>query len=160
MQQTLEARPHSTTPTSVRRAVIAMYVGIACSIALAVATLIDQTVVGGITDEMWQAYPDYTADEVRTEETATAAYLFATAGLGVVCWLWMIRAAHRAHRGARWVASTICFVAVCLAATNGSIPMPEFLISAAWLPCLAGLVAVALLWTRESRAHFTRAAAE
>lgn len=153
MQQRLDTRT-ATTPARTRQAITAMYAGIACSVLLAAAALLDQTTVGGISDRLWDAYPDYTAEEIATEESATATYLYVLSALGVACWLWMAAATRRGWRGARVTSTVLLALGLCVASVNGYVPMPAWLALCVWLPCVAGAVAVALLWTRESRDHF------
>ncbi|UYM04339.1 hypothetical protein [Solicola gregarius] len=137
------------TADSTRRATTTMYVGLALSALLAGLTVVDQATVGGITDEMWKEYPDYTAGEVDTEAGATAAALYVLAGLGIACWSWLAVATRRGWRHTRWVATTVLALALVASASMSYVPMPSYLASAMWLPCIAGIVALTMLWLRK-----------
>jgi len=147
--------PTSTTAASVstRRVTTTMYIGAALSALLAALTFLDQVAVDGITDVLWDEYPDYTSDEIATEAGATAAALYVLAALGVACWLWLAAATRRRWHRAR-LASAIAFgLAFVTSLSVAYVPLPNYLATAQWLPPVVGAVALALLWKGDTRAE-------
>ncbi|UNO40805.1 hypothetical protein [Streptomyces sp. MST-110588] len=86
-------------------------------------------------------------------------YLFTLAATGLVLWLGVSRAVKAGKRWARTVATGVFAVATLICGYNFTQPHPLPMSLAGMLPSLAGLAAVALLWTRGSAAHFTTAKA-
>ena len=138
-------------PGATNRAAVTMYAGLALSALLAVLTFVDQIAIDGISDAMWAEYPDYTSGEISTEAGATAAGLYVIAGLGIACWLWLASATRRDWRRIRWVSGTVFTLALIAAMSMSYVPMPGYLATAMWLPCVAGVVALAQLWMSRSR---------
>src|SRR5690625_4384415 len=140
--------PTSTTAASVstRRVTTTMYIGAALSALLAALTFLDQVAVDGITDVLWDEYPDYTSDEIATEAGATAAALYALAALGVACWLWLAAATRRRWHRTRLASAIVFGLAFVASLSVAYVPLPNYLATAQWLPLLAGLIAITLLW--------------
>ena len=75
--------------------------------------------------------------------------------LGIICWLGTIRALKAGKRWARGVATVmfalgtgIALIDLLVRDTSGDTGLPPLLGWAGMLPCLAGLLAVMLLWRR------------
>jgi hypothetical protein len=87
--------------------------------------------------------------------SAVVAYLVTIGGLGVVAWLWTVRAVSRHKRWARPAATALFVLASGLALLDLTVQeygrriLPTQVGLIGLLPCLAGLVAVVLLWRRE-----------
>ena len=75
--------------------------------------------------------------------------------LGVISWLWTIRTVHAGKRWARGAATVMFALGTSIALfdlfvkdTSGDTGLPPLLGWIGMLPCLAGLLAVTLLWRR------------
>ena len=143
MQATTASR---TATHSARRAITTMYVGLVVSALLAVLTFVDQVAVGDITDALWDEYPDYTGGEIDTEAGAAAAALYVLAALGIVCWLWLATATRRGWGRTRLISTIVFVLAVVGSMSMAYVPLPGYLATAHWLPCVVGLVALVMLW--------------
>lgn len=137
------------TPSSIRYAVIVMYLGAVSSVIAALAPLIDRVTGDRLGQDVQAAYPGYTAAETNTEASATPAFLIVAGAIGTLLWLWMARTNAQARRWARVTATVIFAVATMVPLTLGTIPVPGFITVAWWLPC----VAVVLLWTPASSTY-------
>ncbi len=142
-------------PRSARRAVVAMYAGLTLTVLAMLALVYDLVLTGGLARHLHQVYDGYVASP--PSEAAIAAYLFTVGALGVVGWLWTVRAVHRRNRWVRPVATALFMfgsglaVAHLTVAEYGQTILPTSFGLASLLPSLAGLVAVVLLWQgRES----------
>ncbi|HZE40262.1 MAG TPA: hypothetical protein VE172_15770 [Stackebrandtia sp.] len=137
-------------PAPARNALIAMYVGLALTIA---AALIPYLASGSLSHQMHQAEDGYVkGTDTDTAVAAVQLTLAGVAGLGVICWLGMIFAVHKRQRWSR-VASTVLLViaegialATVFAREYGHTLVPAGIGTATLLPSLAGLVAVGFLW--------------
>ncbi|MPV37470.1 hypothetical protein GB881_10530 [Georgenia subflava] len=85
-------------------------------------------------------------------------YLSVLGALGVAGWLGSIWAARTGRRWARWAAAGMFTLGTSVALfnllvrdTSGDTGLPPLLGWAGMLPCVAGLVAVVLLWRRPRR---------
>jgi predicted permease len=88
-------------------------------------------------------------------QTTYLVYLSVVAALGILCWLWTIRAVKAGKRWARGGATAMFALGTAIALTDplikdtsGDTGLPPLLGWAGMLPCPAGLIAVVLLWTR------------
>jgi hypothetical protein len=152
MKTANEQRP---TARPIRRVLGTMYVGLVLTLlAVAVAILADHS--GDIARQLRDAYPDWSAERVSENRSVVLIYLIGIGGVGAALWLWMAWAVSRAKRWARLVATGIFAVATMDALINLTQPQPTAVDLAGLAPCLAGLVAIALLWTRTAGTHFTK----
>ncbi len=136
-----------------RTASRAIYVGLALTIVASVVPFIDRSAWHVLSGHIRSAYPAYGNGEVDTAATAYLTILSVLGGMGIICWLAVAGAVHAGKAWARWAATGILAVAVCIALaglltkdTSGGVGLAPLL---AWLqvmPCLAGVVAVASLW--------------
>lgn len=131
----------------------AMWCGLALTIVAAVFPLIDRGTTHVLADHIRASYPSYGAGQIDAAVTAYLSILAVVGVLGVLGWLGTMWTMRR-HRGlARWVASGAWLIAACVALsgltvqdTSGDVglaPLPAWLLV---LPCVPGLLAVALLW--------------
>ena len=140
-------------PVSARRAVVAMYVGLALTIAAMLALIFDLAATGGLAQHLREVYAGYVANP--PDEAGVAAYLFTLGALGVLGWLWMLWAVRRRKRWARPVATVLFLLASAVALINLTVTeydqtiLPTQVGVAGLLPCVAGLAAVVVLWRRE-----------
>ncbi|GAA3747163.1 hypothetical protein [Salinactinospora qingdaonensis] len=127
----------------------AMGVGLLLTLAVLVALAIDQASVGSIATHVQEHYAPH---GTVPDPTVLYVYLYVTGGIGVVTWLLLIAAA-RTPRS--WVAVLATIVFCCgLGGGLFNLTISEYggpVLPALWsgltlLPCVAGLVAVVLLW--------------
>ena len=94
----------TTTSPAQRRTTAVMVGGLALTVLVAVAPFLDGT-THLLADHVRAGYPGYGPDEVRAAVTAYQ-YLLAGVGiLGVVAWLWAVRAVRSGRRWARGAAT-------------------------------------------------------
>ncbi|MCK9794058.1 hypothetical protein M1843_09900 [Isoptericola sp. 4D.3] len=141
-----------TTTTGERRALAAMSVGLGLTVLVAIAPLLDG-VTHLLSDHVRAGYPSYDTAQVGAAVTAYQYLLAGVGVLGVAAWLWTIRAVRRGKRWARGVAAAALALAVVVALTallardtSGDVGLAPALGWAGLLPCVAGGVAVGLLW--------------
>ncbi|MEU3271396.1 hypothetical protein ABZ639_11150 [Saccharomonospora sp. NPDC006951] len=141
-----------TRPLSSRSAITAMYAGLVLTVVSGIVPILAE---GTLTRHLHGIYDGYLdAAEFDSTRSLVLTYLFAVAGIGVLSWLLLIRAAHKGKRWARITATLVFLAATCLAVTNlvvteyGEPLLPPVIGIAGLLPCVAGLVAVGFLWAR------------
>jgi len=138
-----------------RSAIATMYAGLALTI-VAIATLyVDHATGNVLAGHIRAGYPSYSASRIDGAAAIYLGYLTALGAVGILCWLGTIRAARTGKRWARPVATAIFAIATAVALTNllirdtdGATGLPPLLGWIGVLPCLAGLLAVGLLWKR------------
>lgn len=138
-----------------RLAIGAMYAGLALTVAAVIAAYADHATANVLAAHIRAGYPSYTQARIDAAATTYLVYLSVIGALGVLCWLaaiWALRAGKRWARGAAtalFAAGTAVAVADLLVKdTSGDTGLPPLLGWAGTLPCLAGLLAVVLLWRR------------
>ena len=98
--------------------------------------------------------------QARIDSAATKylVYLSVIGALGIICWLWMIWAVTAGKRWARGAATAIFALGTGIVLfdllvkdTSGDTGLPPLLGGVGMLPCLAGLLAVMLLWRKPDR---------
>ncbi|MFF8692972.1 hypothetical protein ACF08W_12255 [Streptomyces sp. NPDC015144] len=151
--------PHQHLPASVLRASQALRAAAVLAVVGAGVVVADQAVDGGLGQHLHRAYPHRSADQLAMAESSILTYLFTLAAFGTVLFAAMAWAGRRGRRWVRSVGGATLVLGCALAVYNFSQPHPLVMTLAGILPCAAGLVAVALLWTRESSAFFTSARA-
>lgn len=138
-------------PQSARRAVVAMYTGLALTVLAMLALVFDLASTGVLAEHLREVYEGYATPP---DEAAVAAYLFTLGALGVLGWLWTVRAVRRRKRWVRPVATVLFLLASVVALANLTVTeydqtiLPIQVRLAGLLPCIVGLVAVVLLWAR------------
>ena len=100
-------------------------------------------------------YPAYSQARIDSAVTTYLVYLSVVAALGLICWLaaiWAVKAGKRWARGAATalfaLGTGIAVIDLLVKDTSGDTGLPPLLGWAGMLPCLAGLLAVTLLWRR------------
>lgn len=134
-------------------AVRVMYTGLALTVAAVAVPYVDHATANVLASHVRAGYPSYPPARIDSAVTSYLIYLSVAGALGIACWLALIRAV---KAGQRWApaAATVAFaLGTSIALTNllvrdtsGGTGLPPLLGWAGMLPCLAGLVAVTLLW--------------
>jgi hypothetical protein len=133
-----------------RPAVTAMGIGLLLTVITLIALIIDQASGSSIADHVNALYAPL---GLHPDPNVLFGYLYVIGGIGVLLWLTMIWGVRRDKRWARVVASFVLVVATSLAllvlfvSEYGGQIFPTLWGILGLLPCLAGLVAVILLWT-------------
>ncbi|GGM17928.1 hypothetical protein GCM10010129_72660 [Streptomyces fumigatiscleroticus] len=130
-----------------------MYAGLALTVLATIIPYIDRSTTHLLADHIRDGYPSYPQPRVDSAVTTYLVVLSAIGALGVLAWLvtaWAVRA------GKRWArpAVTAMFVlgtgvgltGLLTTDTSGETGLPPALGWAGMIPCLAGGVAVTLLW--------------
>ena len=143
-----------TTAHHERSALGAMYAGLGLTVAAMIILFADHATGNVLADHIRAGYPAYTQARIDSAVTAYLVYLSVVGALGTGCWLWTIWAVKTAKRWARGAATAIFALGTAVALvdllikdTSGDTGLPPLLGWAGMLPCLAGLLAVTLLWS-------------
>ena len=134
-----------------RGATLAISIGLVLSVASIVGLLVDQMSVGNLADHVTAQYSPY--GEVP-DSIVLFAYLYTTAGPGVVTWLIALRGARRRKpwvpllAGMTFVVGAVLVVFNLVITEHGTQIFPVLWSVLGLLPSVAGLIAVILLWTR------------
>lgn len=138
-----------------RPVIAALYAGLGLTIIATIALYVDRATVNLLADHIRAGYPAYPRRRVDTAVTAWLVYLSVVGTLGISGWCWTIWALRAGRRWARGAATVMCALGVGTALfnllvrdTSGDTGLPPLLGAVGVLPCLAGLVAVTLLWRR------------
>ena len=141
-----------TTTQDDRLSIGAMYAGLGLTVIGMTVPYVDR---GGLAAHIRAGYPAYTHARVDAAATTYLIYLSVVGVLGIVCWLGTIWAVRAGKGWARGVATAIFAAATIVALTDllikdtsGATGLPPLLGWIGILPCLAGLLAVGLLWRR------------
>lgn len=136
-----------------RSAISVMYAGLGLTIAAMTVPYIDHATANVLAGHIRAGYPGYTQARVNSAVTTYLVYLSIVGALGILCWLWTIWAVKAGQRWARGAATTmfalgtgIALLDLLIKDTSGDTGLPPLLGWAGLLPCLAGLMAVTLLW--------------
>jgi hypothetical protein len=149
----MTTRMLTTAATHERSAILAMYAGLAFTAVAIVVPFVDHATANVLADHIRSGYPDYSQDHIDSSVATYLAYLSIIGCLGVICWLWTIRAVKHSKRWARAAATVLFLLGTGISLTNllvkdgsGDTGLPPLLGWVGMLPCLPGLVAVMLLW--------------
>jgi hypothetical protein len=131
-----------------------MYAGLALTVLAVLALVFDLASSDVLGEHLRDVYEGYASPP---DEAAVAAYLFTFGAFGLLGWLWVLWAVRRRKRWARPVAAVLLLLASAVAVGNlavteyGQTILPIQVGLAGLLPCIAGLVAVVLLWSRRGQ---------
>jgi len=149
MNTALLERTHRTATRRQWPAIAALGVGLVLTI---VATIVP-FITTDLRDHIRDSYPHYTDARVDNAVTAWLITLTILGVLGVVGWLWTMWAV-KAGKRAPWLATALVVLGTGVALTtllikdtSGDTGLAPVLGWLEMLPCLAGAVAVALLWS-------------
>jgi hypothetical protein len=144
-----------TTAQRQRPAISAMYAGLALTVAALTVAFVDHATGNVLASHIRAGYPTYTPARIGTAVTTWLVYLSVVGAVGILCWSWTIWAVKAGKRWARGAATAIFVLGTGIAVldllikdTSGDTGLPPLLGWAGMLPCLAGLLAVTLLWRR------------
>jgi PGF-CTERM motif len=144
-----------TTAHDERSAIGAMYAGLALTVVAMIVAYVDHATANVLAGHIRAGYPAYTQARIDLAVTTYLVYLSVVGALGIICWLatiWAVKAGKRWARGAATtmfaLGTTIALTDLLIKDTSGDTGLPPLLGWAGMLPCLAGLLAVALLWRR------------
>ena len=144
-----------TTTHHERSAIGAMYAGLGLTVAAAIVAYVDHATANVLAGHIRAGYPVYTRARIDSAVTTYLVYLSVVGALGIICWLATIRAVKAGKRRARGAATAmfalgtgIALTDLLIKDTSGDTGLPPLLGWAGMLPCLAGLLAVTLLWRR------------
>jgi hypothetical protein len=130
-----------------------MYAGLGLTVVAMTVLYADHATANVLAAHIRAGYPAYTQPRIDSAVTVYLVYLSVVGALGVICWLaaiWAVKAGKRWARGAAtamFVLGTgIAVIDLLVKDTSGDTGLPPLLGWAGMLPCLAGLLAVTLLW--------------
>lgn len=139
-----------------KSAVAAMYAGLTASVIATIYPYIDRATSNTLAGHIRAGYPSYTEARTDTAVTTYLVYLSIIGALGVVGWLFAVHAVKTGKRWARGVTTAMFVLGASVALTDllikdtsGDTGLPSSLGWVGVLPCLPGLLAVALLWRRQ-----------
>ncbi|MFE6664278.1 hypothetical protein ACFVFH_12070 [Streptomyces sp. NPDC057697] len=146
-----------------RRAVGAMYTGLGLAVLATIAPYVDRATTHLLADHIRAGYPTYGQARIDSAVTTYLVLLSVVGALGVLGWLWTAWAVRTGRRWAR-PAVTVMFVlgtgmgltGLLTKDTSGTTGLPPVLGWTGMAPSLAGLLAVALLWSRPRQPHPSR----
>jgi hypothetical protein len=132
-----------------------MYAGLGLTVVALVTPYIDHATANVLAGHIRAGYPTYARARIDSAVTTYLVYLSVVGALGIICWLWTIWALKAGKRWARGAATAmfalgtgIALIDLLMKDTSGDTGLPPLLGWAGMLPCLAGLLAVVLLWRR------------
>jgi hypothetical protein len=132
-----------------------MYAGLVLTVAAMIVAYVDHATGNVLAGHIRAGYPAYTQARIETAVTTYLVYLSVVGALGIICWLaaiWAVKAGKRWARGAATaifaLGTGIALLDLLIKDTSGDTGLPPLLGWAGMLPCLAGLLAVTLLWRR------------
>ena len=138
-----------------RSAMVAMYAGLALTVVTLAVTYIDQATANELADHIRAGYPTYSEARIDSATTTYLVYVSIIGALGVISWLWAIWTVNGGKRWARGATTAmfalgtgISLFDLLVRDTSGDTGLPPLLGWIGMLPCLAGLLAVTLLWRR------------
>jgi hypothetical protein len=136
-------------------AIVAMYAGVALTVVTLIVPYIDHATGNVLADHIRAGYSRYGQARIDTAVTTYLVYVSILGALGLICWFWTIRAVNAGKRWARGAATAMFVLGTGIALfdllvkdTSGDTGLPPLLGWIGMLPCLAGLLAVTLLWMR------------
>ena len=139
-------------------AVGSMYAGLGLTVAAIIVTFVDHVTANVLAGHIRAGYPTYTQARIDSAVTTYLVYLSIIGALGTFCWLctiWAVKAGRRWARGAATAAfalgTAIALTDLLIKDTSGESGLPPLLGWAGVLPCLPGLLAVVLLWSKGDR---------
>ncbi|MEV5779250.1 hypothetical protein AB0L49_50285 [Streptomyces antimycoticus] len=144
-----------TNPPHARGALGAMYAGLALTVLATIATYVDRGTTHLLADHIRADYPTYPQARVDSAVTTYLVVLSVIGALSVLAWLTTARAVKAGKRWARPTATVMFVIDTSVGLTglltndtSGETGLPLTMGWAGMMPCLAGVVAVALLWRR------------
>jgi hypothetical protein len=144
-----------TTTHHERSTIGTMYAGLGLTVAALITPYVDHATANVLAGHIRAGYPTYTQARIDSAVTTYLVYLSVVGALGIICWLaaiWALKAGKQWARGAATamfaLGTGIALTDLLIKDTSGDTGLPPLLGWAGILPCLAGLLAVVLLWRR------------
>jgi hypothetical protein len=138
-----------------RLAIAAMYTGLGLTVIATIVPYLDRATTHLLADHIRAGYPTYTQEAIDSAATSYLVYLSVVGALGILGWLstiWAVKAGKRWARGAATtmfaLGTGIALTDLLIRDTSGDTGLPPLLGWVGMLACLAGLLAVTLLWRR------------
>lgn len=132
-----------------------MHAGLALTALATIAPYVDRSTTHLLAHHIRAGYPTYPQAWVDSAVTTYLVVLSVIGALGVLAWLttaWVVKAGKRWARPAATVmfmlGTSVGLTGLLTKDTSGAAGLPPALGWAGMIPCLAGVVAVALLWRR------------
>jgi hypothetical protein len=132
-----------------------MYAGLTLTVVATIATYVDRGTTHLLADHIRAGYPAYAPARVDTAVTTYLVVLSIVGALGVLAWLttaWGVKTGKRWARPAAtamfMLGTSVGLTGLLTKDTSGTTGLPPELGWTGMIPCLAGFVAVALLWRR------------
>ncbi|MFB9926149.1 hypothetical protein ACFORO_13495 [Amycolatopsis halotolerans] len=132
----------------------AMYAGLVLTVLATIAVYLDRGTTHLLADQIRTGYPAYSPARVDSAVTTYLVVLSAIGALGVLGWLtaaWAVKAGKKWARPAASVllvlGTSVGLAGLLTKDTSGATGLPPELGWAGTIPCLAGVLAVALLRT-------------
>ena len=149
-----ERRPRSHDRR--RRSVLAaLYAGLATTMVATAAPFVDQATSHTLEDHIRSGYPDFTQARVATAVTTYEVILTVIGVLGLAGWVFIIRAVSIGRKWTVPLATALFGLGLAIALTgllvkdtSGESGLSPLLGWVGLLPCVPGLIVVALLWRR------------
>ncbi|MEV0967356.1 hypothetical protein [Microtetraspora glauca] len=136
-------------------AIGAMYAGLGLTVVAMIVPWIDLATGNVLAGHIRAGYPTFPQGRIDTAVMTWLVCLSVVGALGIICWFCAIWAARTGKRWARGVVTLVFALGLGIALfdllvrdTSGDTGLPPLLGWVGMLPCLAGLLAVALLWRR------------
>ncbi|QKG23633.1 hypothetical protein [Actinomadura verrucosospora] len=149
-------------PARHRAVLTALVVGLVLTVVAAVYPFVDRATTHLLADHIRAGYPAYPRARIDTAVTTYLTLLAVSGALGALAWLATIGAVKAGKRWARTTATAMFVLglgtgltALLTKDTSGQTGLAPALGWIGMAPCLAGLVAVTLLWTRRRPARRT-----
>jgi hypothetical protein len=143
-----------TTRTQRKRALPALYVGLVLTVVATLAPYVDRATSTVLADHIRDGYPTYTHAQIDFAVNAWLVILSLVGALGIAGWGSTIWAVKAGRRWATWAATamfalgtSVALSALLVKDTSGDTGLAPLLGWIGVLPCVAGVVAVAKLWT-------------
>ncbi len=136
-----------------------MCVGLGLTVVATIVPYVDRATTHLLADHIQAGYPGYARTQVDSAVSTYLVLLSAIGALGVLAWLGTIWAVRAGKRWARPVATvmfalgaSVGLIGLLTKDTSGATGLPPVLGWVGMVPCLAGLLAIALLWRRADQA--------
>jgi hypothetical protein len=149
------------TTVANKSAVRAMHAGLALTVAATLAPCVDRATTNVLADHIRSGYPGYPPARIDTAVTSYLIILSVVGVLGVGVWLGTIKAVQRDSRWARKAALgafggglVIAATALSVRDTSGDLGLAPVFGLLQLAPCVAGAIALALLWRHDRSAAF------
>jgi hypothetical protein len=141
-----------------RSAIKAMYIGVGLTVVAVIVPYVDHVTANELAGHIREGYPTYSQARIDTAVTTYLVYLSVLAALGTISWISTIRALKNRKPRARAAATALFVLGTGIALfdllikdTSGKTGLPPLLGWIGMLPCVAGLLAVTLLWMNPDR---------